>query len=115
MQKEILRVFEYFYFFSYPINFKTIKKYLGVKVNDKKLKKEVERLVKLKKITFKRNLYTLGEYSISGFQGRKKITEAKIKRIRRKKPTGRDTCGSKINRVKKVYICNKQQDDTNNR
>src|SRR3990167_4476465 len=65
MQKEILRVFEYFYFFSYPINFKTIKKYLGVKVNDKKLKKEIERLVRLKKITFKRNLYTLGEYNKS--------------------------------------------------
>src|SRR3990167_257371 len=78
MQKEILRVFEYFYFFSYPINFKTIKKYLGVKINDKRLKKEVNRLVKLKKITFKRNLYTLGEYN----KGKLEITQKKLNNFR---------------------------------
>ena len=85
MQKEILRVFEYFYFFSYPINFKTIKKYLGVKVNDKKLKKEVERLVKLKKITFKRNLYTLGEYNKSNLEIRNskfEISQKKLNNLR---------------------------------
>lgn len=85
MQKEILRVFEYFYFFSYPLNFKTIKKYLGVKVNDKKLKKEIERLVKLKKITFRRNLYTLGEYSTHEFKSKKskvKNTKEKLNNFR---------------------------------
>src|SRR3990167_3587993 len=81
MQKEILRVFEYFYFFSYPINFKTIKKYLGVKVNDKKLKKEVERLVKLKKITFKRNLYTLGEYNKNKLEIRNSKFEISKKKL----------------------------------
>lgn len=80
MQKEILRVFEYFYFFSYPLNFKTIKKYLGVKISDKRLKKELERLVKLRKITFKRNLYTLGEYN----KGKHEIRNSKFETTQEK-------------------------------
>lgn len=80
MQKEILRVFEYFYFFSYSLNFKTIKKYLGVKISDKRLKKELERLVNLKKIAFKRGLYTLGEYSTHKIKSQRfKVVNSKVK------------------------------------
>lgn len=77
MQKDILKVIEYFSFFQYPPTFEEIHTFYPKKIAVNKLQKEINRLIKKKKIILlnKERLdsinhkllilrYTLGEYGI---------------------------------------------------
>ena len=63
MQKAILRAFEYFNFFLYPISFEEIYQYLEIKISKKRLKQELKQLITEKTVFYRHGLYTLGEYS----------------------------------------------------
>ena len=63
MQKAILRAFEYFNIFFYPISFEELYQYLGIKISKKRLKLELKQLITKKAVFYRHGLYTLGEYS----------------------------------------------------
>ncbi len=81
MIKAILKVLNYFSFFSYPPTFEEIYTFLPIKTTKEELKKELEHLVKEKKLlTFNFELltdkrYTVGEYGINKL----KVKNSKLK------------------------------------
>lgn len=81
MTKAILKVLNYFSFFSYPPTFEEIYTFLPIKTTKEELKKELEHLVKEKKLlTFNFELltdkrYTVGEYGINKL----KVKNSKLK------------------------------------
>jgi len=106
MQKEIQRIIEYFEIFSYFPSFFQIHTFYPKKINQEKLRKELNLLVKLKILCIEANLYTRGEYgrkgqklshyALSSFvrdkelkrkmkkqKNRAKITKRKVERIRK--------------------------------
>lgn len=64
MRKEVLKVFHYFAYFSYPPTEKEVYTYVGVKITHANLKQTLKSLVKSKKILENEGRYTLGGYGI---------------------------------------------------
>jgi hypothetical protein len=63
MQKDIIRVLNYFKIFSYSPSFKNIYIFLNKKSNRYILQKTLEKMISNKKISKSGDLYTLGEYN----------------------------------------------------
>jgi hypothetical protein len=110
MQKDILRNIQYFQIFSYFPNFLQLHTFFPNKISEKKLKKNIDLLVQLKKLHFEAGLYTGEEYdkqsqnlshyaryqTVSGF-----VRDKKLKSKMEKQKERGEITKNKVERISK--------------